>query len=137
MINEDQSNFEYRTLETGSRQIRLIVLRQPTDSTDVDCGLEYTSLNENPAYEALSYTWGDPSDTAEIKVNGLPFPVTRNLAICLQKWRRKDSGIAKLWIDVVCINQKDEQEKSLQVLQMKQIYENASKGRCLVRGRVG
>lgn len=57
---------------------------------EVECGLEHASLVEGSTYQALSYTWGDPSDTYLIKLNHQPSKVTKNLAIALQhlrKWR--------------------------------------------------
>jgi Heterokaryon incompatibility protein (HET) len=80
-------------------------------------------MGDSP-YDALSYTWGDLSDTSSIKLNQQLFPVTKNLAIALQHLREEKKTV-KIWIDAVCINQKDNAERSVQVRRMKEIYEKA------------
>ncbi len=118
--------FDYQPLSANSKEIRLALIQPEIDSPDINCSLEHAFLGERPPYEALSYNWGDPSDTVDIKLNGHPFPVTRNLATSLQ-YLRKDTAVTKLWIDAISINQKDFQEKNSQLLQMKEIYETANK----------
>jgi len=77
-------------------------------------------------YIALSYTWGDPTLTVPILLNGERFLVTKNLYSALAQFRQP-TGYRSLfyWIDAICINQEDVQEKSIQVQRMKQIYEGA------------
>lgn len=75
-------------------------------------------------YIALSYTWGDPGTTDTIMINGQRFEVTRNLYLALHQLRESTffaTGI-KLWVDAICINQKDTRERSLQVQRMRDIY---------------
>lgn len=76
------------------------------------------------SYHALSYCWGDTSDTIEIYCAGLPFLVTRNLHEGLSQLRSPDK-ILRLWVDAVCLNQHDVSERNHQVSLMKQIYEAA------------
>ena len=75
-------------------------------------------------YEAISYVWGDPSDTIEIICQGKPFLVTRNLANALQRVRSTTES-KSIWADAVCINQQDDNEKGHQVSRMGSIYEHA------------
>jgi hypothetical protein len=77
-------------------------------------------------YEALSYTWGDATDTRTIIVNGSKHQVTRNLEAALRHLRQSDYS-RKLWCDAVCINQTDNQEKSIQVQRIGDISNSASK----------
>ncbi|KAM0136390.1 hypothetical protein ACHAP3_004620 [Botrytis cinerea] len=86
-------------------------------------------MGEGEPYEALSYCWGDASVKVPIIVNGKMFPVTTNLFAALRKLRKTDS-IRRIWIDAICINQDDNNEKSTQVLLMRDIYQNT--GRCFV-----
>ncbi|KAE8441364.1 hypothetical protein EG329_005467 [Mollisiaceae sp. DMI_Dod_QoI] len=72
-------------------------------------------------YSALSYTWGTWDDAQEIHVNGHSIRVTKNLHAFLQTM---ESSIW-LWIDALCINQEDGDERNLQVKRMKAIYEQA------------
>ncbi|KAK3339775.1 heterokaryon incompatibility protein-domain-containing protein [Lasiosphaeria hispida] len=79
------------------------------------------------AYDALSYTWGSVADSnPTIFVNGHERAVTANL--CAALWHLRDpSGERTLWIDALCINQQNNQEKGQQVQSMAKIYAKASR----------
>ncbi|POS79977.1 hypothetical protein DHEL01_v201619 [Diaporthe helianthi] len=79
-----------------------------------------------PHYEALSYVWGSTENRQTIHVQESEgehrkFLVTENLAQALRHLR---STIAKrtLWIDAICINQEDMEERNTQVQRMTSIY---------------
>ncbi|PQE26099.1 hypothetical protein CJF30_00000833 [Rutstroemia sp. NJR-2017a BBW] len=62
-------------------------------------------------YEALSYAWGDSIQKQKLRVNGKVIEITQNLAFALQCVR--DRNISRhLWVDAICINQNDDEEKS-------------------------
>jgi hypothetical protein len=90
--------------------------------------LTYSHLGQSPNFEALSYTWGKarppPATEQNIVLNSQIFPVFENLFAALQRLRHL-SKARVLWIDAICINQKDIQERQEQVLLMRQIYEQA------------
>lgn len=75
-------------------------------------------------YFALSYNWGDSACTKTIILNGEPFQVTKNLYIALDKNRTVEIFNTRymLWVDAICINQEDLQERNLQVQRMQHIY---------------
>ncbi|KAF2640327.1 HET-domain-containing protein [Massarina eburnea CBS 473.64] len=75
-------------------------------------------------FAALSYVWGDASDTRIIVVNNYPMHVTANLESVLRHLRDKNefSGRFMLWVDALCINQKDLAERAAQIQRMRQIY---------------
>lgn len=87
-------------------------------------------------YEALSYTWSDTVDEEHrpdeapgpkfISIEGLPFQVTNNLFLALKHLRLPDSDRI-LWVDAICINQDDgeNKEKNHQVRQMNVVYSSA------------
>jgi len=79
-----------------------------------------------PQYEALSYVWGDPPSTAEISVNGHTIKVRQNLEDALLALRLSDTERV-MWIDALCINQDDIQERSAQVSRMPAIYQRATR----------
>jgi hypothetical protein len=92
----------------------------------ISCSLVHRSLDTDAAYEALSYSWGDPNCKRLISLNGLEFSVTKNLDAALRHLRyRQDER--SIWIDAICINQKDNEEKSEQVKKMHEIYQRAAK----------
>ncbi|KAF2255976.1 HET-domain-containing protein, partial [Trematosphaeria pertusa] len=86
--------------------------------------MDRASLADKPSYNALSYTWGAPNFTQSICINGRCFRVTKNLQSALFHLRQQHESVV-VWIDAVCINQKDNEEKSHQVQQMQRIYEEA------------
>ena len=119
-------NFQYTSLDPAKSDIRLISLFPGKDSALVCCRIEHVSFNDNPSYEALSYTWGATGQAVDnIKVDGLPFTVTPSLEIALRHLRSQQETRI-LWIDALCINQLDVEERSLQVQKMKTIYQSAS-----------
>jgi hypothetical protein len=57
-------------------------------------------------------------------LNGYPFPVTGNLKAALLQLRLPSSGRA-VWIDAICIDQKNDPGRSHQVALMRKIYQLA------------
>ncbi|KAH8684274.1 heterokaryon incompatibility protein-domain-containing protein [Tricladium varicosporioides] len=104
--------------------IRILILESNSDDAEICCGLILGNLDEDPEYKALSYEWGSPMDPKMIKLNGKSVSVTNNLWWAL--WHlRKNGRITRLWIDALCINQKDDYERGHQVSMMGSIYQNA------------
>jgi len=80
-------------------------------------------------YEALSYVWGDKSTRRSISINKCDVQVTANLHAAFLHLR--DRFLERvLWVDAICINQQDADEKGRQVNSMANIYAKA--GRVLV-----
>ena len=115
----------YAPLDSARREIRLFELLPGRRLDAVKGQLRVVSLSQNPKYEALSYTWGTGTDPLVINVNGQPgFKVTRNLFAALSGLRRRREYCV-LWVDAICINQSDDQERSQQVTMMGDIYQRA------------
>jgi hypothetical protein len=66
-------------------------------------------------------------DSELVECNGRVLEVQRNLATAL-RWLRFTDRPRLLWIDAICINQKDEKEKSIQIQNMFTIFYRAEKG---------
>ncbi|KAF5977125.1 heterokaryon incompatibility protein [Fusarium bulbicola] len=95
-------------------------------STMVSCKLETLNLLEAKTdYESLSYAWGSSENKATIRVNETTLQVTQNLEDALT-YLRHDSRPRSLWIDAICINQSDVDERNSQVRLMGGIYSSAS-----------
>ncbi|KAH8903511.1 HET-domain-containing protein, partial [Coniochaeta sp. PMI_546] len=84
-----------------------------------------------PLYEALSYAWGDPKATETIYLHNQhssttsSLGITSNCARALRQLRYPDSE-RLIWVDAICINQANIEERSAQVRIMHRIYSNAS-----------
>ncbi|KAH6684082.1 heterokaryon incompatibility protein-domain-containing protein [Halenospora varia] len=78
-------------------------------------------------YEALSYAWGSPEKTKSITCNGVGFLLTVNPFQALQSLRFSRNATRYLWVDAICINQDDYDEKGVQVRHILQIYQKATK----------
>ncbi|EON64071.1 hypothetical protein W97_03301 [Coniosporium apollinis CBS 100218] len=75
-------------------------------------------------YDALSYAWGCLNFTHPLIVNGLIYPITANLSNALRALRDPQQ-VYYIWVDAVCINQYDDEEKSVQVRRMIAIFRKA------------
>lgn len=87
--------------------------------------LSVHSLADAPAYDAISYVWGEENDGAFVAVNGTTIQVRASLAYALLQSRLQ--GSQYVWIDAVCINQCAAAEKSVQVARMYEIYAEANR----------
>ncbi|KAI0438720.1 heterokaryon incompatibility protein-domain-containing protein [Xylaria telfairii] len=71
-------------------------------------------------YTAISYMWGSPEDTKTIRINGIPFTVGQNLVAALKCLR--SSLVDKVWVDAICINQDDADERNAHVMRIRDIF---------------
>jgi hypothetical protein len=136
--------FTYEPLR-GEKHIRLLVLeRQHPPEGVIECVLFETSIDDPglPHYSTLSYAWDRTFDdgshlTDTIRCNRQDVRVTPTLNRALKRicdakwfWTRWMKGTGEyfnlstlfLWVDGICINQADDEEKSCQVALMPDIY---------------
>ncbi|KAE8358705.1 heterokaryon incompatibility protein-domain-containing protein [Aspergillus caelatus] len=124
------SQYKYSLLPQRPETIRMLVLLPSEDNTTqiqfqlVDYTLP-TSGTEDHSYEALSYVWGSEDTPQFILIDGQTLPVTENLYTALL-YLRQHQLERLLWIDAICINQGDEDEKAQQIQFMPMIYGQAS-----------
>jgi hypothetical protein len=127
---QPEATFSYNTLSKG--EVRLLRLR-PSDSSSVSASGSLITVQlidcpngEIPAYEALSYVWGSELAESYIKLNNLRYGITSNLDAAL-KVLHKVKTERLLWIDSICINQADIEERNQQARLMKAIYQQAQR----------
>lgn len=121
--------------------IRLIKLLPGYRGTDLEANLEIRwirqsrgSLDENAVkdpepYEALSYHWGHKDKATKfIKIlaqsQSYFIRIKPNLD-CALRHLRDEREPRFFWVDALCINQADDDEKTVQILQMSLIYSRA------------
>ncbi|KAH8590615.1 heterokaryon incompatibility protein-domain-containing protein, partial [Bisporella sp. PMI_857] len=132
--------YRYEPLEDPSQQIRLLQLNATRDNRAVLTGrlsvynipsqgaTRLARLSKHlqlPGYFAISYVWGTGSDlnlSHEIILDNRRFPITANLHAALHKYRSSWVASGRYWVDAICINQADNDEKSAQVPLMRDIY---------------
>ncbi|KAH6975183.1 heterokaryon incompatibility protein-domain-containing protein [Ilyonectria sp. MPI-CAGE-AT-0026] len=119
----------YQPLAKGS--VRLLrLLPHQDENSRIECQLitisQLGSRSSHP-YEALSYVWGPENDKKSIYIDGKnKLDVTANLYVALLHLRHRFVERI-LWIDAICVNQKDDIEKGHQVESMAKIYAKASR----------
>jgi hypothetical protein len=74
----------------------------------------------------FSYVWGSIEEPACITIDQTKFRVTRNLFNALKAMQSPDIAIP-LWIDAICINQNDLEEKKVQIGLVRRIHRQAQK----------
>lgn len=90
--------------------------------------LQEFDINEHPNYYALSYVWGQEPQIHQIQINDKGVMIRPNLFQALQRLRERYRDQPRyVWIDSLCINQADLDEKSIQVGRMAEIYQKAKR----------
>ncbi|RYP40557.1 hypothetical protein DL768_010616 [Monosporascus sp. mg162] len=124
-------SYQYRPLNLAhGRQIRVLALKAGQPDDPLRCELEHVNLQQGPIYEAVSYTWadqkGDDSICRTIQCgHGDQFiGITKNCEAALLRLRKRDAD-RRLWVDAVCIDQSNIQERNHQVKNMIAIFRSA------------
>ncbi|KAF2177501.1 HET-domain-containing protein [Zopfia rhizophila CBS 207.26] len=122
--------YRYSSLPPGNDNIRLLRLIPNEDETAaIKCQLFNYSLEPGRGthlYEALSYVWGNPNETVPIFINEHVLLVTASLHAALLHLRDR-SFERIIWVDAICINQADNEEKGYQIQSMGKIYGQATR----------
>ncbi|KAK6374613.1 hypothetical protein LTR64_002725 [Lithohypha guttulata] len=137
------AKYKYETLADPAANIRLLMLQNGQQDEPLRAKLEHTPMDDRVSYEAVSYSWGSPSETCtilkhtilkyitlkhtiQVEKSGSYFSlaITPNLDNVLRRFRRVED-VRALWIDAVCIDQGTKEEKSAQVGIMDSIYASA------------
>jgi hypothetical protein len=147
MAHFENRQYTYSSLDSRQCQIRLLTVHRGAKFTNplvanLDVyNLDRNGINSAPFggglfgsnshnYAALSYAWGPKVYDGLIIIDGCWFPITKSLEAALRQLRSgQPHGISsgnRFWIDQICINQADKDERSSQVNRMRLIYQNAS-----------
>jgi hypothetical protein len=96
------------------------------ENPEIQCDVYQVALadvttKKRPYFATLSYVWGDTNVTREIRCGKERNSITLSLYEALVHIRNLKTP-RLLWVDSLCINQSDEEEKGLQVQRMHLIY---------------
>ncbi|PMD24672.1 HET-domain-containing protein [Hyaloscypha hepaticicola] len=125
---------KYEYLPIQAHQIRLITLRGGRSQAPLRCqlkALDFAKGRRNHNYSALSYSWGIEKAVHPILIeedNSLvqQLHVRPNLYRALRRLRAGPSVDIQLWVDALCINQSDNEEKTHQLPKMLMIYHSGA-----------
>ena len=123
-MNSSRSRyFRHKRLDHGKHEIRLVRIEPGPDEHPIKCVLKHQIIHDE-SYNCLSYTWGPPKPRQKIILNGLSLWIRQNAWDFLHTARRygfKDW----IWIDAICIDQANYEERNHQVAFMSNIYRSA------------
>jgi hypothetical protein len=125
--------YSYTPLSNDTPQIRLLTLLPGGTHDPLEGSLSVVILEELehdnrhiPSWEALSYCWGSSTVLKPLLISGKVLNITGSLHLALQHLRLSD-GERVIWIDQVCINQRDLDERGRQVQHMNVIFKKAGR----------
>ncbi|KAM0720740.1 hypothetical protein Q7P37_004877 [Cladosporium fusiforme] len=121
----------FSLLPDPKAHIRLFKFAKTSSEQRLEVELDSRSVKELPCtdYYAISYVWGPRPNTHTISIGEETLHVRTNCWKALHQARRYPGNQEEqyYWIDAICINQMDQNEKSDQVQLMGQIFNNATK----------
>jgi hypothetical protein len=105
------------------REIRLLYLTY--NGEQIVSKLIPCSISNPLRFTALSYAWGSPSRQNDLTIDESTLKITKSVHDFLP-YLRRHLGTEYVWIDGVCINQDNDNEKTAQVPLMGEIYTKAT-----------
>jgi hypothetical protein len=112
-------------------EIRLLRLEPGVGAAHVKFSLFHARLGKSPTYDAVSYMWGHDGGPGKTKtaLSAIGGPraiqVQENLGNALKHLRLKDKA-RTLWVDAICVDQANDDERGHQIAQMGKIYSQAT-----------
>jgi hypothetical protein len=129
-----KETFAHRALDSGN--IRLLYLLPGETGDQLQGVIIHVPYKSSGAYRALSYVWGTDQRTKELVTPDGTLQITLSLSKALQGLRHREKPIM-LWVDAICINQKDNTEKAQQIRLLPKIFQNAASTYAFLEGGKG
>ncbi|KAL5313519.1 hypothetical protein ACEPPN_017939 [Leptodophora sp. 'Broadleaf-Isolate-01'] len=147
MSTTEATQRTYRKIE-NTTTFRVLHLYAGEDGAELFGKVNHVDLRNKPKFDALSYVWGDATMSHRLyDPDGNFYPITKNLWLALSDLRRRpsehserskqlghyirrdrpDGTMLVIFADGICINQRDNNEKTQQVSLMGRIYGQASR----------
>jgi hypothetical protein len=117
------ARYKYRPLDRSRQEIRLLTLEPGSGTSTLRCTLKHAFLDVTPPpiYETVSYVCGNPTRKCSIFLHGHRVRAMATSEAALRRMRLRDKP-RTLWIDSICIDQNNTDEKGHQVGMMCRIY---------------
>ncbi|KAH7025785.1 heterokaryon incompatibility protein-domain-containing protein [Microdochium trichocladiopsis] len=119
-------SYQYKPLPAQCHSRILELSPSPDRNAAIRGSLRDINIYQDYDYRALSYTWGPPTFTQKIILDRDAYlKITPSLHDALVRFR-DPHRVVRLWVDALCINQEDVEEKARQIPMMADIYRTAS-----------
>lgn len=120
------AKFQHKALPDAANHMRLLRILDNnfSETIKIRCSTTTWLVYMMPSYHAISYTWGDTESNTTILINDKKFRVRTNCEFVLKQAYRCNKSY-NYWIDAICIDQENLEEKSKQVGIMGNIYQTA------------
>jgi hypothetical protein len=119
------SLYQYQSLPQDD-YIRILYIASGELKDPISFHLLSVPLVDAPSYECLSYVWGNEVNLKPVSCGRGQIMVRGNLIDAL-RYLRHPTETRSLWIDALCINQEDVNERNKQVQMMGLIYWHANR----------
>lgn len=117
--------YAYISIDSTQQKIRLLNVKPGGyDEEAISISLSHVRLSDKPTYVALSYVWCDKKAARTCSLDDVRLAINDSLYRALRRFRG-ESKCLTLWVDALCINQNDLDERSAQVQLMRKTYEGA------------
>jgi hypothetical protein len=130
----DRETYTHRALDSGN--IRLLYLLPGETGNQLQGVIIHVPYESAGTYRALSYVWGTDQRTQELMTPDGVLRITLSLNKCLRRLRHKNEAIM-LWVDAICINQKDNKEKAQQIRLLPKIFQISASTYAFLEGGKG
>ena len=117
--------FQYPPLGAPTH-IRVLDILPGNANSEIHFRLREKRLGDGDVYHAISYAWGPLVFTHKIYSATGFIQVTENLWEALRRYRKTDDMMT-LWVDAVCVDQANVQERSQQIVLMRSIYSESKR----------
>ena len=124
LASAPEQTYVYEPLQSG--KIRLLRVLFCTGN-QAQCELQQVDLHTE-GWQALSYVWGNAAPDRQLLIDGNVLLIRPNVLAALTAislLEKEHETVFWIWIDAVCIDQNNLDERSVQVRLMDQIYGNA------------
>jgi hypothetical protein len=119
--------YQHNKLEDPSKQLRLInLLPINDDSSELRAKIEVVGSIMEKSYGVVTYMWNPTKQPAILRIDGMPYDIPAGLAHVLRRLRSNVKSDKILWIDAVSIDQRQQDEKSVMVGRMPDIFRCAT-----------
>lgn len=122
---EPKDQYVYRPLE--ATQIRLLGVYAGEEEEPIKCSMIHENLSavSDTNYNTISYHWDDTTEWTTIELDQRVAIIPLNAAAAIRRMRNKHE-LTILWIDSVCIDQRNGDEKRGQVEMMDKIFASSN-----------